>query len=157
TFSTSIGMADKLIMGGQDHQLIIYASQIQYSFAHERFENIKEMFNSICDLLMVKNSILDSIITLNIIKDTPSNSMEYTKNKFTSMLDSSVGVGVRELFIYNNNLCEIKIEPYLQDNNFIYIEGRYNFKEILVNNIDFILKQVIDDYNTKCNEINNKL
>lgn len=156
-FASCVFIPGQLIMNSDKEQLILNQSQIQYSFDHNNYAVIKETINKILDLLMIESLIPHGLILINEVKNIGKDAMGLTKSEFGNLISESIGVGKREFFIFNNFLCEIRIEPFINDTNCLYLECKYNLKDIYINNINLILKQVEDDYNSKCKEIYSKI
>ena len=156
-FVSCVFMPGQLIMSSDKEQLILNQSQIQYSFDHNDYSTIKETINKILDLLMIESLVPHALVLINEIKNIGKDAMSFTKSEFGSLISNSIGVGKREFFVFNDLLCEIRVEPFVNNTNCIYVECKYNLKDIYINNINLILKQVENDYNSKCKEIYSKI
>lgn len=156
-FPGAISLPNQLVLTGNEEQIILTPIQMQYTFNHEYFDKIQANIVKVQELLMLEQVINNMTIVISSLKDLNDNIREYTKSKFGSLISDSVGIGKREFFLYNQNLSEIKIEPFINDNKKIYIEAMYNINSKLISQITDVLNGVSGDYNKKEEEIFKKL
>lgn len=156
-FKNGVVMPGQLVMMGQSSQVILQENQIQCIFDESSIENIGEALSGIQDLLLLNEVFTEIILVASDVKESKVDTMEYSKEKFMSLIQNSIGLGIREFFIYKDMLCEFKVEPYISDKSKWYISAQYNLKNIDVNSIKCVLKDAFDDYNVKCKEINPKI
>lgn len=156
-FDSMIHMGANVILTGNGKQMAITNNQIQCSFNDGIEEHIvNNIFNRLFDLLMIESTVNNSTIVVNKLTNS-DDAMSFTKQTFKSLIDSSIGVGIREFFIYKDTLSEIKVEPFIEDNTKIYIEARYNIKALTINTLKNVLKDIKDDYNIKESELFSKI
>lgn len=144
---------NQLVLTGKDEQLIITPVQIQYSCSHEYFDKVQANIVKIQELLMLDQVINSMTVLIADLKGIERNSMTYTKEKFGSLIPESLGVGKREFFLYNQVLSEIRIEPFINDNEKIYIQAIYNISTKMISDINKVLNDVKTDYNSKREDI----
>lgn len=156
-FNSMIQTGSNVILTGEAKQLVITNNQIQCVINDTvEFDVVNGVFNKLFNLLMIENIVSNATIAINELKEN-TDAMNFTKQNFKSFLTSSIGVGIREFFVYNGNLSEIKVEPFIEDNSKLYIEARYNLQTLSVNNLKEVLKDIKDDYDLKESELFSKI
>ena len=158
-FPTGVSIENQVTMISQNTQVIINSSRIQYTFVDENIEKATQSLKKLQESLMLDEKFENGLIMLTNVKDIKEDAFEYTKNKFKPLplVSESIGIGVREFFKYRDLICELKVEPFLQNKNSLFIEARYNLNEILISTLRNVLNDIKDDYNTKELEIFKKL
>ena len=143
----------QIIASGEQKNIVITNSTIEYIVADSKDIKVQETIIKLYDLLMLDNNLNNlSILISEAVGEEYS--MEYIQNKYTKIIDDSIGIGIRSFFAYEDVLCEFKVEPYLDDPKRMYIEGIYNFRNKLVNKLDEVIKGTINDYTNKKGNLN---
>lgn len=152
-FPGAVSLPNQLVLTGNGEQIILTPIQMQYSCNHEYFEKIQANIIKIKELLMLEQVINTMTVIITDLKDIEGKAMNYTKEKFSSLISDSLGVGKREFFLYNQVLSEVKVEPFVNDDRKIYIEALYNVNAKPMSNIIDVLNDIKLNYNKKKEEI----
>ncbi|NOW85905.1 hypothetical protein B0H39_003786 [Clostridium beijerinckii] len=152
-FQGAVSMPNQLVLTGNAEQIILTPVQVQYSCTHEYFDRIQSNIIKIQELFMLDQVINRMTVLFADTQDLKVDVMKYSKEKFGSLISDSLGIGKREFFQYNGSLSEIKVEPLLNDNKNLYIQGLYNLSLCPISEINNVLNEIKVDYNRKKEEI----
>jgi hypothetical protein len=148
-YPTGIIANQQLIIRNDLSTISIAQNQIVCSSAKANIETVTDGLKDIFGLLFLDEHLKNLIIQINQLQEFNGDFMAFTKDKFTSLLSDIIGTGIRHIFKLNDNLCEFKIEPFLSNNNNIFVEAIYNFTNISINDVLKIIDLAYTDYTGK--------
>lgn len=148
-FPNGVVSSEQISVNDMNSQMVISSNSIQYIMNNGYDDRICHILSQIFDLLMIDFNCSNSIVLETDIININIDMMNLTKEKFTNLINDAIGIGTRSFFKYDNNISEIRVEPYLSDSNNVYIEAQYNLNSFNINNIDSVIKLVEVDYNIK--------
>lgn len=152
-FPSGVVANNQLILSSNSERIVIEQNRIVYTSNRSIDDDIYDIFNEVFELLMIDKIDTEEVV-LTKLKSDKEYSMDYLKNKFNALLDDSIGIGIRNFFEYNGCLSEIKVEPYFNEPNKLYIEGRYPILNVNIQQNKKVINEVINDYNNKVERLN---
>lgn len=74
-------------------------------------------------------------------------------NGFSENREEIVSTGFRYFFVFDDSLCEFKVEPFLKDTQCLFFEGIYNVKESFDNEkTESTVKRAMEHFDKYVNE-----
>lgn len=130
----------------------------------EEIKDIKNDISIIIDSLMLEDITSNAIINLTSIIDVNLDTYEFTKNLYPNIFKTDLdkndykGIGFRLLSEGKNGLFnEFKVEPYINNSNYLFIQGIYNYIDLNCKSMDILIKDNYTDYYERLNAILNDI
>jgi hypothetical protein len=148
---------------GKTDNILINPQQIIISIENqnvtlEQIRAIQGNIDKIFNILLLDENVSASynFIINKEYNDSMGKSQEMVSEKFKNLSDIK-GFGIRAFFEYKNNLSEIRIEPFLLDNNKLYIESLINYSGLIYKQITDEAEQAYNYFNQKYEELIKKV
>jgi hypothetical protein len=152
-FPNGVSTNNQLVASNANSQIVISPNSIQ-CIMNQKYDNrVSEELIKVFDLLMLEFNCANCTVVETDIMPKGEDCMILTKKKFPMLIKDTIGTGIRHFFNYDKGISEIRIEPFLNDFNSLYIEAIYNICNLNINSINDVIKSIEDDYNIRKSEI----
>lgn len=137
----------------------ITINRVNFEDFQNEIQDIQQDIAMIIDALMLEDITNSAVLTITDIQPFNDNTMEFTKSFVPNVLRSSfnenlLGSGFRFFLKGENGLLnEFKIEPLVSNNNYLFIQGIYNYMNLNCKNLISTLNKNTIDFNNKLNDI----